>query len=534
MKIERLKIRNYLKAVLIAITFCCQFPFVATAQIQPDIDSDAPVMVEQIKVQGYTIFSDREIAAVVEAYRGKRLDYTELRNITQAITELYVAKGYITSGAFLPQQEIVDGVIKVQVIEGKLERIDISGLKNLQENYVRSFISSAKTSPQPTLNIKTLEDNLKLLRQDASIKNIKAELVRGTQPHLSVLLLEVEEVNSFETRLSFDNYRSPSIGELQGTVAIGYRNLIGISDRFSAQYNLTEGFDAYSLNYILPFNSQGGGLSLEYRDGDSKIIEVLEEAGIRAEYDTFSLQYRQPLVYQPEREIAVGIGFAKKNSETFILDDEPYSFVTGSAQNRSETSVLKLTGDWLERSQSAVFAINSEINIGLDIFDATFDENSPDGIFFSWFSQAQWTQALNQDRDLLLVTRLTTQLTPDSLLPIEQFTLGGAGTVRGYRQNQEIGDNGVVGTIEIYVPLISDRFNNYNLNLIPFFDGGTVWNNSNNEGEALASLGIGLNWQFKEWLSVRVDWGLPLINRSDRGDSLQDNGFTFFLQLQPF
>ena len=148
--------------------------------------------------------------------------------------------------------------------------------------------------------------------------------------------------------------------------------------------------------------------------------------------------------------------------------------------------------------------------------------------------QAQWTQALNRERDLLLVTRLITQLTPDSLLPLEQFTLGGAGTVRGYRQNQEIGDNAVVGTIELYIPLISDRFNENTLNLVPFFDGGTVWNNSNDEAEALASLGIGLNWQFKDWLSVRVDWGLPLINRSDRGDSLQDDGFTFFLKLQPF
>ena len=527
------KIRNYLRAVVIAIA-CCQFPTIAIAQSQPSIDSESSVMVKQIKVGGHTIFSDEEIAAIVEAYRGKRLDYTELRNLTQEIADLYVAKGYITSGAFLPEQEIVDGIVEVRVVEGKLERIDISGLKNLQENYVRSFISSAKTSPQPTLNVKTLEDELKLLRQDDSIKNIKAELVRGTQPHLSVLLLEVEEVNSWETGLSFDNYRSPSIGELQGTVAMGYRNLIGIGDRFSAQYNLTEGFDAYSLAYILPFNSQGGGLSLEYRDGDSKIVENFEDAGIRAEYDTFSVQYRQPLVYQPEREIAVGIGFAKKNSETFILDDEPYSFITGSAQNRSETSVLKLTGDWLERTQSAVFAFNSEINIGLDVFDATFNENSPDGIFFSWLSQAQWTQALNRERDLLLVTRLITQLTPDSLLPLEQFTLGGAGTVRGYRQNQEIGDNAVVGTIELYIPLISDRFNENTLNLVPFFDGGTVWNNSNDEAEALASLGIGLNWQFKDWLSVRVDWGLPLINRSDRGDSLQDDGFTFFLKLQPF
>jgi hemolysin activation/secretion protein len=193
-----------------------------------------------------------------------------------------------------------------------------------------------------------------------------------------------------------------------------------------------------------------------------------------------------------------------------------------------------LTGDWIERSPTSVLGFNSELNFGLDVFDATVNDNTPDGLFFSWLGQGQWTKALNQDRDLLLVTRLTTQLSPDSLLPLEQFTLGGVGTVRGYRQNQEVGDNAVVGTIEVYVPLIGDRISPSKLNLVPFFDMGTVWDNNSDEAEALASLGLGLDWQFKEFLSLRVDWGIPLINTSDRGDSLQDNGFSFSLQLQPF
>ena len=542
------KIRNYLKLIIITIFSCCSLPEIAIAQRQlPPRENASPLLfvqtsqnlenrdsvtVEQIRVTGYSVVFEKEIKAIVQDYRGKRLSFAQLRNITQAITDFYVSRGYITSGAYLPEQEIVDGTLNIQVIEGRLEDIQIKDLKHLQESYVRSFISATKIR-QP-LNINQLEDDLKLLKQDTSVENLNAELVRGTQPHLSVLLLEVEETSPLKSGLSFDNYRSPSIGEFQGTVGMEYSNLIGISDRFSAQYNLTEGFDAYSLSYVLPFNSQGGSLNLEYRDGDSKIIEEFEDAGIRAEYDTFSLQYRQPIVYQPEREIALGIGFAKKNSETFILDDEPFSFTTGTEQNRSETSVLKLTGDWIERSQNTVFALNSEINIGLDLFDATVSKNAPDGIFFSWLGQAQWTRALNRERNLLLVIRSIAYLTPDSLLPLEQFTLGGAGTVRGYRQNQEIGDNAFVGTIEVYVPLIGDRFNEHNLNLIPFFDGGTVWNNDNEEAEALASLGIGLDWQFEDWLSVRIDWGVPLINKRDFGDSLQDNGFTFSIRLQPF
>ncbi len=82
--------------------------------------------------------------------------------------------------------------------------------------------------------------------------------------------------------------------------------------------------------------------------------------------------------------------------------------------------------------------------------------------------------------------------------------------------------------------MAGDRISDSKLNLIPFFDGGTVWNNNSDESEALAALGIGLDWQFKEFLSIRIDWGLPLVNTSNRGDSLQDNGFSFSFQVQPF
>jgi hemolysin activation/secretion protein len=549
-KITR-SIQDLVKILIVIIAFSLQPQSLVFAQ--PAIDAEdisIPTTVKKIRVQGYTIFEHQEIEKIIKPFRGKELDFRQLRNLTKAITDLYVSEGYITSGAFLPEQEIVDGIINVRVVEGKLEKLDIKGLKHLQENYIRSFISSAKNSSisdtdsgnisssdsahSPPLNIKKIEEELDLLKRDPSIEKIDAELVRGTQPNLSVLLIKIEETSPFDVKFSFDNYRSPSIGEFQGTLSTGYRNLIGVSDRAFAQYNLTEGFNAYSLGYKIPLNAKNGTVSVEYRNGDSKIIEDFEEVNIRAKADTISLQYRQPIIYQSARELALGITFERQNSETFILDNQPYSFTEDPQQTDSVVSVLKLTGDWVERSSSSVLGVSSELNFGLDAFDATVNENTPDGLFFSWLNQTQWTQALNQDRDLLLVTRLVTQLSPDSLLPLEQFTLGGVGTVRGYRQNRQVGDNAVVGTIEIDVPLIGDRLSSHKLNIVPFFDGGTVWDNNSDEAEALASLGLGLDWQFKKFLSLRVDWGVPLINTSDRGDSIQDNGFSFSLQLQPF
>ena len=134
----------------------------------------------------------------------------------------------------------------------------------------------------------------------------------------------------------------------------------------------------------------------------------------------------------------------------------------------------------------------------------------------------------------MLITRLAAQLTPDSLLPFEQISLGGSNTVRGYRENREIGDNGVFGTIETHLPLIKDS-DVGKLKLVPFFDAGRVWNTNGMGSITLASLGLGLDWEVKSWLRFNLDYGIPLINEGDfEDDSLQDNGIHFQLKVLPF
>lgn len=63
-------------------------------------------------------------------------------------------------------------------------------------------------------------------------------------------------------------------------------------------------------------------------------------------------------------------------------------------------------------------------------------------------------QALNDKKDILFVARAAAQLTPDSLLPLEQFSVGGIATVRGYGQNQLVTDNGVLGSLEVRLPAL--------------------------------------------------------------------------------
>jgi hemolysin activation/secretion protein len=170
--------------------------------------------------------------------------------------------------------------------------------------------------------------------------------------------------------------------------------------------------------------------------------------------------------------------------------------------------------------------------------DATINEHpTPDGRFFSWLGQVQRFQNLGNDR--LLVLGGEVQLTPDSLLPSQQFFIGGGQSIRGYRQNARFGDNGARFFAEARLPLYRSQSKRPILQLAPFFDAGTVWNHPDNpnllpEQTFLAGLGLGLIFEPIRNLNFRVDYGYPLINLDDRGNNLQDDGIYFSVNYRPW
>jgi hemolysin activation/secretion protein len=115
-------------------------PTTPPEQPEPSTDLPATVTVTQFNVEGSTVFSPEELATILEPFTNRPLSFAQLLEAQQAITQLYFDKGYITSGAFIPPQEIADGVVTIQVIEGEVEEIKIEGLGHLKPGYVRSRV----------------------------------------------------------------------------------------------------------------------------------------------------------------------------------------------------------------------------------------------------------------------------------------------------------------------------------------------------------------------------------------------------------
>jgi hemolysin activation/secretion protein len=492
----------------------------------PSSDS---IFIKKIEVLGNTVLQG-EIAALTQPYENRSVTFEELLELRSAIIQLYINNGYITSGAFLPNnQDLSSGIVQIQVVEGELEQIEIGGLRRLREGYVRSRIIRATSTP---LNQQRLEEALQLLQLDPLIEQVNAELAAGTTPGRNILRVSLREAPAFHAAFGVDNNQSPSTGSIQGSVEVSHNNVLGFGDRLAAQYGRTEGLDLYDINYTIPVNARNGTLSFRYNNGDSRIIEEdFRDLGIRSETQTYSLGFHQPITRTPTSEFALGLGLDLRRSQTYILDDIPFSFTEGPENGESKVTVIRFSQDWVNRGTRRVLAARSQFSLGIDAFDATINNTGTDGQFFSWLGQFQWVQQLS--RRNLLVARIDAQLTPDSLLSLERFSIGGVDTVRGYRQNQLVADNGILGSVEVRVPLTSDP---RVLQLAPFFEIGTAWNNREIDPDpaTIASLGLGLRWLITPNLSLRVDYGIPLISVGERGNSLQENGLYFSVRYQPF
>lgn len=509
-------------------------PSVTPPETAPETPASAPgttVMVREVTVLGNTVFSPEEIQRVVGPYEGKSATFEDLLAIRMSIADLYVAHGYVTSGAFLPPQDVSDGAIEIQAVEGELERIEIEGLNRLTESYLRDRIGLAA---DPPIDLYALEQALQLLQLDPRLSSVRAQLKAGTAPGRSVLTLQVTEASAMSGVLKVENYDSPTVGSIRYSAALSHNNVLGFGDAIRAEYGRTAGVNDYDIRYEVPVNARNGTLSLRYRNSDSNIIEdPFDELEIEGRTQTVSIGFRQPIVQSSESEFALSVAADWRQSRTFLYEDMPFSFSSGPEKGESKVTALRLTQEWVRRTPKLVLAARSQFSVGLDLLGATARDNEPDGQFVSWLGQFQWVQDLGGD--VLGVARFATQLTPNSLLPLEQFSIGGIDTVRGYRQNQRVGDNGAIASLELRVPLIRDPEGWGSIQMAPFIDVGTVWQTSGKVASpnTLVSGGLGVRWQHERF-SARLDWGFPLSDIERRGESLQDNGVVFSFQVYPF
>jgi hemolysin activation/secretion protein len=498
------------------------------AKITTASDNDIPqeIVVKEFDVVGSSIFTPEELHQAVKSYLNRPLTLPELFQARSTITKLYTDQGYVSSGAYIPPQELNNGKVKIAVLEGKLEGVNVSGTKHLSSNYISSRIKAAAGSP---INVDALLSALQLLRLDPLIENVSAELSAGINPGTSLLDIKIKEADVFNVSTNFNNSRSPSVGTMQRSIGVNHGNLFGFGDQLNLEYANTKGSDAFDLAYGFPVNAKNGTIKAAFGVNSNNVIEdPFTAIDIESKSRYYELSLRQPILLKPNREFALGMSLSHTDSETFLMNEKFYLSRGANDDGETKISAVRLFQEFVNRNDKQVLAFRSQLNLGVDALNATINnDGEPDSTFVSWRGQSQWVRRL--DEDFLFLLRGDAQLSGGSLIPLEQFRIGGVNSTRGYRQDLSLGDNGVFASAELRIPVA--RFKKFDglVQVNPFFDVGTVWNSEDIEitNATLPALGVGLNLSLGDNFNARLDWGIPLTSIETKNNSLQESGLYF-------
>lgn len=486
------------------------------------------VSVKDIALQGNTVFTAEQLREVTDPFIQKGVLTTEdIEALRLALTRYYIDRGYATSGAVVPDQDLADQILTIQIIEGRLTKIDIENNYWFRAPYIRWRV---ERGAGPPVNVQTLQEHLQLLQLDPRFARINANLKPGLSLGESHLNLRVTEAIPFRVRVGFNNYLSPTVGAEQGFLTVEHQNVTGFGDQLSVYAAGSSGaHPIVNINYAIPIHPSDTTLSVQYRRFAFAVIEEPFGAlNIENRAESYHIGLRQPLLRSLRHELAVAIAGEHQRNESTLLG-EPFEFTAGATNGVFRISALRFRQEYLYRTDRQIVAFLSRFSVGFgDVLGSGTSSAVPgsaDSRFFAWLGEAQWVRQVEFLR-AQLVSRAIAQITPDHLFPLEQLAVGGRYSVRGYREFALVRDNAALASLEARIPIYSSAGRDVFF-VAPFVDFGHSWSSEVGtlHPRTLASVGAGVIWNMP-WKDSRFElyYGKQL-NRLEIGDgNLQDHG----------
>jgi hemolysin activation/secretion protein len=500
----------------------------------PPEPTEAPrVFVRRIRIDGNTVLPEAELTAIAAGYLDRALEAGALHALRDALSRRYFDAGYVSTRAYLPDQDFEDGLLVVRIVEGRLGQVEISGERGFRERYLRQRLAP---DPDEIVNVHEIEHRLQLLRRDARIVAVRAELRPALEQGRSDLRVHIVEARRYGARLDVDDYQSPAIGEVNGRVAAAFENPTGWGDRVLASAGFSEGMADVDVLYGIPLTRHDTRLDVRGRYTATRIVEdVFAGLDIQTRYWAVGLSLAQPVYRTSEMHVELGIRGEYRDSRSTV-DGLGFAFSDAARDGRVSAAVLRFFQDATHQTRNQVLAARSTLSVGIETLGAR-SGRVDQADFVAWLGQLQWVRRF-EPSGMELMARGDVQLAFDPLLPFERFSVGGRYSVRGYRQNQAVTDSGFSIGFEARYPIVRRPSGAPILQIVPFIDVGRGWNRGRAgfpEPQNLAGAGVGLVWHPNSWLRAELFYGSDIWDVAEFGDeSLQDRGIYFQLSAFSF
>ena len=482
-------------------------------------------ILREVRFSGNTAYSDRYLTWVLHNLLGREVGFAELDEITARITRFYREQGYMVARAYLPQQEIRDGVVEIAILEGRLGRLELKNDSRVRSSMIEGYF-------EPIVGQAIREDDLErkmlLLSDLPGMGGASAALRPGEQVGESALGLDLQRAPALGASVELDNHGSYFTGEWRLSAGFELASPTGYGDLLGARFTKgMPGLDFVQVGYQLPLGRDGLRAALNYSGLSYELGKNFASLGAHGRAQSASGTLTYPWLRQ--RAVNVNLIGAYTRRE---LDDR-IDATASVVERTTNVGALGLSGDWRDALGGGAVSVWSLLYSGgkleIDTPAALAADQATlrtEGAFqkLNWsFVRAQRME----DRWSVLLS-FSGQYADKNLDSSEKFALGGPYGVRGFPLGEAAGDRGALASAELRFDVTPAV-----LQASAFVDAGQVRINndplptSGENDRELWSAGLGLNWTAQRGVSARglLAWG------NERSTSAPDRRPRGWLQL---
>jgi len=516
---------SVLRAVLLLALFCAALPargqFITPGAVLDTLPGSKPVLpptpaevifpasrpgaahdpsaprftVNAFTFVGATIYTQQQLKQLTERFIDLELNLYDLNRAADTVTRLYRETGYPIARAIIPAQKVENGIVRIEVIEGRISNVSIVGNNRYSEQLIASRIS--ELSKNEIITLDRLERSL-LLMNDLPGLSARATLAPGAEFGTTDMVIRAEET-SIAGAVTFDNYGLEETGQLRIDAGIDFNNPLGIGDQLNIRAIKTEHelLSYGRIGYSLPLSSNGTRLSGSYSRVNYDIAGVFAPLAISGEVTDSELMLTWPYVRSRSRNLIFGIGLRRTEASQRTL---------GLPTSDTRIDLLNLTalGNWVHEDSALTNTTLTFSSNGKDNPNGTRQDAQAAKLDFD----INHLRAASKNWDFYLRTRWV--FSTDTLADTEKFFLGGPGSVRGYRPSELRGDNGWLATIELRRQFVlSNTAGMINL----FYDDGSAKAKGFSRYDSIRSAGIGASVFPHKNLRANVEYAYPLSDR---------------------
>jgi hemolysin activation/secretion protein len=504
---------------LLLLSACCAFAGEGGSAV-------ARFEIREYRVEGSTILSPDELKSLLAPYTGREKDFGTVQEALETLEKAYRGRGFTTVQVVLPEQELENGVIRLNVIEYRIANILVNGNAFFdRENILRS-LPGLKVGETP--DISAVSRSLKVANENPA-KKCNLQMKSGANESAVDAVVEVRDEKPWKVGLSVDNTGDAQTGRERLGVSLQHANLFNRDHLATFQYiTSTEKPDKvniFGVGYRAPFYTLGSSLELigAYSDVNTgTVTAATANLQVSGKGTVVGLHYNQnlPRIGDYEHKAVLAVDYkAYQNKVTLEGSDlgnnvtvHPVSLTYAGVLNMNRgsggfylTVAHNLPGDWDGRGGESDFE-NARKGASGDYTVLRYGANVAYSIFGEWQFQA----------------RFNGQYSADLLVPGEQFGLGGANSVRGFHEREIADDKGYIGNIEIYTPDLCKalKIPYAQCRALTFYDIGHIYRNDPLPGEissaTISSAGFGLRLVGDRYFSLSTDFGVVIDPGGDR------------------